>query len=195
MAKHFFIFRLVRCFKKKGFLETIHRSFVVLLHSFLRRRLMFYVDLPNLPHRNLELPENHTVEYRKNQKDISSEEFEALAYYKGERIIKEQFKERFGRGARLWLMKLDGRAVGLVWTVNQKTVEPYYFPLTEKDVHIFDNEIFCDYRGRGINTWLINYVLFTLKEKKMIRAYIETRVDNVSEIKSLAKTYFKNHNK
>lgn len=194
MPKSFIVFRLCCYFRKNGIVKTIGRGLQLIWQSiFRKRRLLFYVDLLKLPDERSNLSEDLTVEYRKSEDEISEEELDALILYRRERIIKHQLKDRFSKRARLWLIKLNGQVAGFVWSVRETTIEPYYFPLTSSDVHLFDNEVFHDYRGRGINSHLVNYVLFTLKEEGMVRAYIETAVRNVREIRSLAKTYFSNY--
>lgn len=136
------------------------------------------------------MPQNFAVECRKNFGEILKDEIETLIHYGGERIIRYELKNRFGKGAYLWLMKVDRKAVGMVWTIRQKTLKPYYWPLTPNDVHLFDNEVFRDYRGQGINPFLINYVVFELKQKGFVRAFIETNEINKPEIRSLSKTFF-----
>lgn len=194
MAKDFLIFRLRCYFRENGLVRTIGRSFELLWQStFRKRRFLYYVDLPKLPDEQFKLREDLTVECKKGEDEISEEELNTLIFYRRERIIKRQLKDRFSKGASLWLIKLNAQVVGIVWSVREATIEPYYFPLTSSDVHLFDNEVFHDYCGRGINSQLINYVLFALKKQGMVRAYIETAVRNVREIRSLAKTYFRNY--
>jgi len=154
---------------------------------------LFYADLLKLPDEQFTLPEEFAVECKKSENEISKEELDTLIFYRRERIIRHQLKDRFSKSSRLWLIKSNGQVAGFVWSVREATIEPYYFPLTSSDIHLFDNEIFYDYRGRGINSHLINYALFALKEEGMSRAYIETAVRNVREIRSLAKTYFSSY--
>ena len=70
-------------------------------------------------------------------------------------------------------------------------MEKYYFPIMEKDVLLFNNEIFVEYRGKGINTFLINSVLLNLKKMDFQRAYIDTGIWNKPEQRFLSKTSFK----
>jgi hypothetical protein len=42
--------------------------------------------------------------------------------------------------------------VGYTWTLSGRTLQPYCFPLTARDVHIFDDLIFPPYRGRSLNS-------------------------------------------
>jgi len=194
MIKRFYLFRLARYFKSNGLVKTVCHCFEKAGQSiFGRRFIIFFVELTKLNDEGIRMPQNFAVECRKNVGEITKDELETLIHYGGERIIRYKLKNRFGKGAYLWLMKVGGRAVGMVWTTRQKTLQPYYYPMSPNDVHVFDNEVFLDYRGRGINPFLINYVVFALKKEGLVRAYIETRVKNIPEIRSLAKTHFSNY--
>ncbi len=191
MAKHFLFYRIVRYYKANGLTKTLRRSFEMLWQKTFRKRfVIFFVELTKLNGVEIRMPQNFAVECRKNAGEITKDEFESLTHYGGERIIRYELKNRFGKGAYLWLMKVDGKDVGMVWTIRQKTLKPYYWPMTPNDVHLFDNEVFRDYRGQGINPFLINYVVFELKKKGVIRAFIETSEINKPEIRSLSKTSF-----
>ena len=133
---------------------------------------------------------NIIIECNKIETDISEEDKKIMELFLYKEIFQDQLKVRFSKGAFIWLVKQDSSLAGFVWSIVQTTVEPYFFPLTKKDVHIFDNVIFPEYRGRGINTILINHVLFELKRMGFVRAFIETHTWNTSEIKSLIKTHF-----
>jgi len=169
----------------------IRRCFEMLWQKTFRRQFVIFVaELTKLNHEEIVMPQNFIVECRKNDGEVTKAELETLMYYGGEQIIRYELEERFNKGAYLWLMKVDGEAVGMVWTIRQRTLKPYYWPMTSNDVHCFDNEVFRDYRGRGINSFLINYVVLKLKRKGFIRAFIETSKDNKPEIISLSKTFF-----
>ena len=57
--------------------------------------------------------------------------------------------ERFETGASLWLIKSADKLAGYGWTLQGRTIEPYYFPLGKDDVHLFDFHVFPQYRGQG----------------------------------------------
>ena len=194
MARGILLYRFFCYYKSHGVLKTIHHSIELIWNSLFRRKhFLFYVDLSGLDGEDYQLPENLTIECRKSEAEISEQELSVLALYRKDRVIKHLLKERFSKDATLWLVNLDSELVGLVWSIKAATIEPYYFPLTDSDVHLFDNEIFSKYRGRGINSHLIDYVLFSLRKEGAARAYIETKVKNIPEIKSLAKTQFRKY--
>ena len=90
----------------------------------------------------------------------------------------------------LWLVKVSGVLAGYIWTIRGATINPDVRTLTHDEVSFFDNMIFENFRGRGINPILINYVLSEMQKQKCVRAFIGTKVTNVSEIKSLEKNGF-----
>ena len=116
---------------------------------------------------------------------------ETLFRYRPKGIFNFNLDERFSKGATLWCIIYNNLLSGFVWSIPQFPLEKYFLPLTEKDIHLFDNEIFEDYRGKGINKFLIHHVLYELKNMGYQRAYIETAVWNTPEMRSLAKTPFK----
>lgn len=191
MQRNFRLLQLSRAVKDKGPLYTARRIIEIFANKlFYKRRILYYADLTLLPNTPYILPKSLRIECVSSKKEISASDIEALYSRRQRKIIEYQFSQRFSKGARLWLIKKSGLLVGILWSMTGKTLEPYYFPLTPKDVHLFDNEIFPDYRSKGINPHLINSVLLCLKKEGKARAYIETRINNISEIKSLSKTHF-----
>lgn len=106
-------------------------------------------------------------------------------------ITKKLHAERFGRGASLWLLKMEGSVAAYGWTIHQQTIEPHYFPLEPGDVHLFDFFVFPEYRGRRLNPLLVNHILVQLTTEKAGRALIEAAEWNASQLASLRRTPFR----
>ncbi len=100
-------------------------------------------------------------------------------------------KERFGQGASLWLIKSEDRLAGSGWTLRGRTIAPHYFPLGPEDVHFFDFHVFPQYRGRGMNPFLVNHMLRSLAADGGGRAFIEAAEWNGAQLASLKKTPFR----
>ncbi|OGP54351.1 MAG: hypothetical protein A2162_03535 [Deltaproteobacteria bacterium RBG_13_52_11b] len=132
-----------------------------------------------------------TVERRNSQDEISDEEMERLLFYWNRDIKLRQIRERFAKGAVLWLAKSKSETTALGWSIVGKTIRPYFFPLRRYDSHLFDYEVFPDFRGQGVNRLLVNHVLAVLKTEGVNTAYIETYAWNEAEIRSLSRTIFK----
>ena len=186
-----YLIRAKRYYQKRGLIETLrHAILVVIRNCFQKEFILFTAELPQLGGREIVVPEGIVIVCRKKESEISEPEYEALLANGGKSIVAKQIKERFSKGAQIWLMKQEGYLVGFVWSIGEKPVKPYFFPLTASDVHLFDNEIFSDYRGKGSNPILIDYVLRELQKKGFLRAYIETAAWNKTEVQSLTKTAF-----
>ena len=76
--------------------------------------------------------------------------------------------------------------------MNGGTVNPHFYPLIKKDVHLFDGEIFPEFRGRRLNPLFVDYMLSMFKNKGMERAFIEMREWNEANRRSIGKTSFHN---
>jgi ribosomal protein S18 acetylase RimI-like enzyme len=160
---------------------------------FQKPNILFFVDLPGFRNEKNIIPTNFGVECVRSEVEISMQDLKVLFEHIDEKIFRHQMEERFGKGSLLWLVKINGMLTGYIWSIQGRTIQPHYLPLTSKDVHLYDNFIFEEFRGRNINPALVNYVLAKLREKDMARAFIETNVANTAEIRSLAKTGFETY--
>ena len=93
--------------------------------------------------------------------------------------------------ASLWLIRLEDHLAGYGWTLRGRTAEPHYFRLGQNDVHLFDFHVFPQYRGRGVNPFLVNYILRRLALEGHGRAFIEAAEWNQVQLASLRKTPFR----
>jgi GNAT superfamily N-acetyltransferase len=188
---HYFI-RIIRYYKTNGFCNTaIHSLTMAKKVIFQNKFVLFYAELTLLKNEDFQLPEYITIECKKSEDEISENDINILTLDRGKDIIQHELKDRFLKEAFIWLIKVRGEFVGFIWSIKKTPVQPYFFPLTDYDVHLFDNEIFPKYRGQGINPVLINYLLYDLKRRGFVRAFMETLIWNSFEIRSLAKTHFR----
>ncbi len=100
-------------------------------------------------------------------------------------------KERFGKGASLWLIKSEGKLAGFAWTLRGGTMEPYFLPLGKDDPYIFDGFMLPQYRGRGFMPLWLNYALHELGAECSGRAFIEAAEWNWASLSTLKKTPFR----
>ncbi len=192
MSGRFLLTRLIRYYRRNGVTRTIWEVLKKIKKAlFTKPEILYFVDLVTRQRKAHTLPDNFTIQCFRSEEEISSQDLNILFEHIGEKIVRYDVKERFGKGALLWLMKVDGTLAGYIWSISGRTIRPHYFPLTDKDVSLFDNYIFEECRGQGINPQLINYVLDELQSEGLIRVFIETNKTNSSEIRSLAKTDFK----
>jgi hypothetical protein len=191
MKKLFLLNRLTRLYKTYGFGELIKRVLIRIWHSiYTKPDVIYFADLPLLSS-EVRLKEMCRVVERRSCDSMEHCELDSLCNYIGRSIAMYQLKERFSKGASIWLLKKGDECLGMVWTIMGDTIEPFYYFMGKKDVHFFNNEIFITYRGQGFNSGLIEYVLIIMKERGCVRAYIETNKRNVREQRSLKKTSFR----
>jgi ribosomal protein S18 acetylase RimI-like enzyme len=111
---------------------------------------------------------------------------EALNSVAADRII----NERFARGASAWLVKIEDRLVAFGWTLIGATIEPHYLTVGPNDAHLFDFFVLPEFRGRGINPWLVRRVASALASEGREKAFLEAAEWNKPQLSSLKKTPF-----
>ena len=171
-----------------AFLRAVARKSVHTL--FPKADVVYCADLSSIDWAGYGQIEAYEVVARGRLDEIKLEEKNDLFENIDESLLLPQLKERFGKGAVLWLIKRGNRTAGKVWTLTGATVEPYYYFLMPKDVHLYNNIVFEAHRGQGINTALLVEVLRHLATQGCQRAFIETNLRNIRERRSLAKTPF-----
>jgi len=130
------------------------------------------------------------VERKGKFDEIAREDMDVLLSYWNRELKLKQMKDRFDRGAQLWLLKKGGKLAGFRWVLRGRTMEPYFFPLTRDDAHVFDAEVFPQFRGKGIDSRLNNYLISKLKEEGVRRVLSEIYSWNTAGLSSIAKTDF-----
>ncbi len=131
------------------------------------------------------------VERRKTQAEIPPDELDLLTGNWAAAIARQRMAARFERGASLWEFKDGEKLAGYGWSLAGGSMEAHFFPLQPDDVHLFDFYVFPEFRGRGINPLLVNYILSRLKMEKKNRAFIEVAEWNAPQLKSLGRTPFR----
>ncbi len=181
--------RLIKYYKINGFGKTIGHSFAVVLRMTIWNKYFIYCY--NL--KEMSAPsksESYEVIFKKNFENIEASEKESMARNGNRGIDEFDLRARYEKGANIWLLKSDGEVLGFIWSIFHEPIAPYFFPLFRDDVHLFDNEIFVKYRGKGLNTILVSNVLFGLRSTACRLAYIETAMWNGPEQRSLKKMRF-----
>jgi ribosomal protein S18 acetylase RimI-like enzyme len=188
---NFWLSKLSQFYRSKGLVYTLRRCAHKLGDlTYIGSYVFFYADLTRMIPKEDVLPAGISIECCKCEGDILEHDRKVFSYYIREKELQRNMKERFTKGALLWLVRVGGHLAGYIWTIRGTTIEPYVRLLTVDDVHLFDNLIFEDFRGQGINPILVNYVLSEMQKQNCVRAFIETRMTNIAEFRSLAKTNF-----
>jgi ribosomal protein S18 acetylase RimI-like enzyme len=153
---------------------------------------LFYCDLNQYaPARMLETASSGLEAERKlSQQELDPSDLERIVNFWNPKAVRRNMRNRFQMGASLWLARSAGKLAGFGWSLTGVTVEPHYFPVGPNDVHLFDFLVFPEFRGRGINPYLVGQILKTMASEGRSRAYIEAAEWNHSQLTSLSKTGF-----
>jgi GNAT superfamily N-acetyltransferase len=122
--------------------------------------------------------------------ELGADRLRTMTTFWNPKLADRNIRERFARGASLWLAMSGNDLAGYGWTLQGATIDPYYFPLSQSDVHLFDFQVFPDFRGRGINPLLVTQILVALAHDGHTRAFIEAAAWNDAQLASLRKTPF-----
>jgi ribosomal protein S18 acetylase RimI-like enzyme len=186
------ISRLGAYYARHGFVAAIHRAALAARRAlFSNRSVLFYCDLATQSAPRADLPSFLKAERKKSSAELSPEDLQAMTSFWNPKLAHRNIKKRFDLGASLWLIKSHDRLAGYGWTLQGGTVEPHYFPLGQDDVHLFDFHVFPQYRGRGMNPFLVTHILRSLATARAGRAFIDTLEWNQAELSSLTKTPFR----
>ena len=192
MGKYKIASRFIEYYRRHGVLETCARIWLAMERAVWRGGLILFYsasdEIPEAEGNNQTIPLE--IEQIHREEDIPDLALKRILQHWNERLMKRHIKERFEKGARLWLAKVEKDYAGFGWSIVGTSIEPYFFPLSNSDAHLFNFHIFPEYRGNGINPLLVNHMLLVLKNEKINRALIETNTWNKAQIRSLEKTYF-----
>jgi GNAT superfamily N-acetyltransferase len=184
--------RVVNYVHRHGLAATLRRARLGLWRAFFAgRKVVFYCDLNNQDTVPLNLTNTFQVQRFAELSDLSPLHLGMITSFWNFKIANRNLRERFEKGAVLWLALCKDQLAGYGWTLRGRTIEPYFFPLAKDDVHLFDFHVFPDYRGRGVNPYLVNHILDRLAKDAAGRAFIETAEWNYQQLSSLRKTRFR----
>jgi hypothetical protein len=180
--------RLLHYAKRHGIRMTAGRFWLSAKRTVSGNRLvLFYCDLADLPSAADEWVD-WSVESLSSGNQMATADCVRVASV-GYAVRKLQ-EERFARGARLWLLKIDGSVAAYGWTLTGGTIEPHFFPLGPRDVHLFDFFVFPEFRGRRYNCSLVTHILTSLASGKPGRVFIEAAEWNTPQLRSLDRMPF-----
>ena len=186
------ISRFANYYKRNGLGATVRRISLAAKRAFFSSRMvLFYCDLAEQRSANPELPSSVKVERVRNRADLSQADFEQMVSFWNPKLAQRNMMERFALGASLWLIKYNDRLAGYGWTLQGRTVEPHYFPLTKRDVQFLDFHVFPKYRGRALDWYLMTYILYQVTVDGCSRAFGEAAEWNQASVASFAMTSFR----
>jgi len=178
--------------RRNGFRAAIRRIGLAARRSlFSNRMILFYCDLSALTSSTTDLPSSLKLERKRNAAEISQQDLQQITSLWNPKLAQRNMQERFGLGASLWLIMFEDQLAGYGWTLQGCTVEPHYFRLGPDDVHLFDFHVFSQYRGQGLNPFLVTQILHNLSGECYGRAFIEAAEWNQAQLASLRRTPFR----
>lgn len=186
------ISRFTEYCRRHGLAATIRRAGLAGKRAlFAGRMAVYYCDLDERILPQVNVPNTLRVLRLQALSELSTEHLQAMTSFWNPKLANQNIRERFEKGASLWLAECEEQLAGYGWTIQGQTIEPYYFPLGPDDVHLFDFHVFPHYRGRGVNPYLIALILDHLTAGRGGRAFIEARAWNDAQLMSLRKTPFR----
>ena len=150
--------------------------------------VVFYCDLDDRRLSEVNLPTGWKVKRLRALAELAPEHVRQMTEFWNPKLASKNINQRFAKGASLWLVECGDGLAGYGWTLQGSTVEPYYFPLASDDVHLFDFHVFPQFRGRGLNPFLVGHILCELASQRGGRAFIEAAEWNNAQLASLQKT-------
>lgn len=184
--------RLVEYQRRHGLRATLRRAATAARRTVSARDMVvFYCDLDPARLRSVKCPAGFSIKRLESQTDLTSSDFEQVTSFWNPRLAMANMRERFERGAVLWVIKSGESVAGYGWTLRGGSIDPYYFPLGADDIHLFDFYVVPEFRGRGINPVLVGSILSEMVKTCDGRAFIESAEWNTNQILSLRKTPFR----
>jgi len=186
------ISRIAEYYRRHGVLATVHRAWMAAKRAvFAGRMVVFWCDLRDRQLPREEILEAATVVRIRSLAELSDEHFQKMTSFWHPKQASRNIRERFRKGASLWILECNDQLAGYGWTLQGSTIEPYYFPLAKEDVHFFDFHVLPQFRGRGMNPYLVEHILDSLAVINEGRAFIEAAEWNEAQLMSLRKTRFR----
>src|SRR5437870_1855519 len=159
MSAQEIIQRLASFCRKNGLRATMRRGLLTFKRASLANRMvLFYCALNSVTSFKTAQVGLLTVERKETEEALDPADLGQILNFWNPTILERRIRERFQKGASLWLVKSDGKLAGYGWTFIGRTIEPHFFPLGKDDVHLFDFLVFPEFRGQGINPFLVCHI-------------------------------------
>ncbi len=186
------ISRVTDYYSRHGFGATVRRAELGVRRAlFSGRMVVFYCDLLGQTVRPVNIPNSMRVDRLRSDAELIHADLQEITSFWNPKQARRNIKERFAKGASLWLIKSEDKVAGYGWTLQGRTIAKYYFPMAPKDVQLFDFYVFPKYRGRAMHWLLSAYILQTLAAEGAARAFADTGEWNQAQMSSFKMTRFR----
>lgn len=186
------IFRLAEYRRRHGLPATIRRARLAATRAlFAGDMVVFYCDLDPDDLRPVRVPAGFSINRVDSLLEFSSADFQQVTAFWNAKLASPNIRERFEKGASLWMVKAGDRVAAYGWTLRGRTIEPYYFPLGLNDVQLFDFYVAPKFRGRALHWLLTSHILHQLAVEGAFRAYADTGEWNNAQLASFTMTPFR----
>lgn len=186
------ISRVADYYSRHGLEAAIRRTGVAARRAlFSSRTLVFYCDLGQQTSHPLTMPSSMRVDRLTKEAELAPQDFQEITSFWNPKQARRNVKERFAKGASLWLIKSEEKVAGYGWTIQGRTIAEYYFPMGQRDVQLFDFYVFPKFRGRALHWLLTAHILQTLAAEGAARAFADTGEWNQAQISSFKMTPFR----
>jgi len=189
--RRFILTRFIHYYRSNGIWRTFTRIMLKVKEIFTWDTYqLFYVNLCDTQDEFTPIDNEYSIECYCEKQLVPDSVYSRYREQFNAKITEQNYDQRFHRGAWLWTIHNKDQFFGFVWSICGKTMDSYFFPLLSRDVHLFDNYIFTEYRGKGINSFLLSGVLQRLKDYDCDRVLFETKTTNASELRSFSRLKF-----
>jgi GNAT superfamily N-acetyltransferase len=186
------VLRVAEYRRRHGVPATLRRAGVALNRAlFAADMVVFYCDLDRDKLRPVRIPTGFSIECDGSLLELSSSDFQQVTAFWNPGLASANIRERFERGALLWMVKAGDRVAAYGWTLRGRTIQPYYFPLGINDVQLFDFYVAPKFRGRALHWLLTSHILHQLAAQGASRAFADTGAWNDAQLASFTMTPFR----
>jgi len=157
------ISRFSEYLKRHGLAATLRRAWLEGKRTiFAGRMAVFYCDLDDRKLRQVNIPTGMRLKRITALSELAPEQLQAITSFWNPKLASQNIRERFEKGASLWLVESEDQLAGYGWTIRGTPIAPYYFPLAPDDVQFFDFYVFPKFRGRALHWLLTGHILHAL---------------------------------
>lgn len=191
MAIRAFYLRTATYLRRHGLKDTVKRLRREAQNQLrYNRDVLFCRDLLQGGFEGHPVPQGCRVERYDKNTGVPARLLKRIGEEYSEELLQAYVQNRLDKGASLWCLGNETEDMTYTWALTGRTMKPYYFPLVEDDLHLFDGFTFPPFRGRGLNAVLLDQVLKHYKDRGFVRAYLETHEWNSSVLKLVPKNGF-----